>query len=107
MSIQGSINSMIGSIGSAVFMAKHNIQSYRQQQEKAAKVATKQPAASQQMTRQQANAIMEQERQNQVDQKQEFQNYISNLETNFGGKVSDLPEAMQKQIYEQLSKEKK
>ena len=59
------------------------------------------------MTRQQANAMMEQQRQDQIDQKQEFQNYIGNLETNFGGRVKDLPEAMQKQVYQQLGKEKR
>lgn len=40
----------------------------------------------------------------QVKQKRNFMNYLKNLETNFGGKVGDLPENVQKIIAKQYSK---
>lgn len=106
MSIQGSINSMISSASHAVGMVKGYQALKKREAEKAAKAAGKQ-SVTPQVSREQANAIMEQERQNQIGQKQDFESYIKGLDTNFGGKVGDLPEAMQKQIFEQLSKEKK
>lgn len=55
------------------------------------------------VTPEQANAHMQQEGQKQVKQKRNFLDYVGRLET-MGGKVSDLPMNMQREIAKGYSK---
>ena len=86
MSIQGSVNQVISSIGAAASIGK----GIKLQKDK-----VKQELAQKQMKQQQE--AMKTQRRN-------FMDYIAQQSTSLGGTVGDLPKSTQKQIASQYSK---
>lgn len=86
MSIQGSVNQVIRSIGVAASISKDN---------KLKRDKLRQELAQKQMMQQQEA---------KKTQRRNFMDYISSMPSSFGGTVGDLPKDMQKQIASQYSK---
>ena len=86
MSIQGSVNQVISSIGAAASIGK----GIKLQRDK-----VKQELAQKQM---------EQQQEAKKTQRRNFMDYLSKQTTSFGGTVGDLPMPIQKQIASQYSK---
>lgn len=108
MSIQSSINSMIGTIAGGVrsvaFARKIGQEKAAKEQKAAANTSTKagsspQEAAAQTAAQSAANAI-----EAKKVQKRNFSEYLKKQPTSLGGTVGDLPPAMQKQIASQYTK---
>ena len=86
MSIQGSVNQVISSIGAAASIGK----GIKLQRDK-----VKQELAQKQM---------EQQQEAKKTQKRNFMSYLAQQSTSLGGTVGDLPKDLQKQVASQYSK---
>ena len=86
MSIQGSVNQVISSIGAAASIGK----GIKLQRDKG-----KQELAQKQMKQQQEA---------KKTQRRNFMDYLSSMPTSFGGTVGELPMPIQKQVASQYSK---
>lgn len=129
LEIQGSVNSILGSVQQTMGAVKKHVEktakvaanaiagNYAGAAEEASKdikvdqnnaaaatqsgVEQTQPVASPQA---QAASLAEQSAANEIKAKAEQKAKIDKLQTNFGGRVEDLPEAMRKRIYEEYNK---
>lgn len=108
MSIQSSINSMIGSASHAVMAAKGYSELKKKEAEKvqqdAAKIAKSAGSSPQAQAAQTAKQSAANEVEAKRTQKRNFIEYLKKQPTSLGGTVGDLPPAMQKQVASQYTK---